>query len=366
MLYAYLFPFFFYLSLFSASTREAEFFSADHPAIRYTGRIDLHNPKEPVLVGSAATIEISFSGHECHMLLKKINPSGEHNWVSLELDGHYLGRLKLENDSLQSYPVLASKKRAKHILKIIKATEAQNGGIGFGGVECKSLMALPAEQKRSIEFIGNSITCGMGIEWKAVPCDSGLWYDQHNAYWAYGPRVARALNTRFMLSAVSGMGMYRNWNSPGPVMPDVYENLHLNKSDSLSWDFSRFRPDLVSICLGTNDFSEGDGINERLPFDSAQFVAKYISFVNTVYEKYPKAQICLLSSPMVAGEKGKLFINCLQAVQQHFNQQSDKKAIAVYDFTAFVPNGCGYHPDKADHQLIAESLLPFYRKVMGW
>lgn len=350
----------------SACKRVSRQFKPDHAEIRYAGRIDMAKPEEPVLISSASFVELSFSGDSCQVLLKNLN-AGEHNYVSLELDGEYWGRVRLESDSMMFHTIVASTAAEEHSLKIYKATEAQNGNIAFGGVKTMGLNALPEAPRRKIEFIGNSITSGMGIDWKEIPCDSGVWYDQHNAYWAYGPRVARELDASFMLSSVSGIGMYRNWNSLSPVMPDVYKNMYLNTDDSRPWTFSAFTPDLVSICLGTNDFSEGDGINERLPFDSTRFVDSYIDFVSTVYSKYPDAQLCLLTSPMVSGENGQLFVSCLMAVQQYFSEQRpDRKKIAVYDFESFSPQGCGHHPDKEDHQQMAANLVPFYREVMGW
>lgn len=359
-------PLLFLLLLSCGERKTIQIFPADHPEIRYSGRIDFENKKQPVLIGSASFVEVAFSGDSCQVWLKKLNPKGEHNYVSVELDGQYLGRIRLESDSLQPYTIDVSDPAKKHTLRIFKATEAQNGNVAFGGIRSEALQSLPSLPKRKIEFIGNSITCGMGIDWKEIPCDSGVWYDQHNAYWAYGPRVARKLNANFVLSSVSGIGVYRNWNSAGPVMPDVYENMYLN-TEGKKWNFSHFTPDLVSIALGTNDFSEGDGINERLPFDSAKFVARYIDFVKTVTAKYPDAQICLLTSPMVSGKNGDLFFLCLNAVKAYFkNNRPGGKAIAVFNFPRIAPHGCGYHPDKEDHKAMAEALVPFYKQVMNW
>lgn len=342
-------------------------FPADHKSIRYSGRIDFSNTKEPVLIGSAAFVELLFSGNSCEVLLKNLSPDGSHGYVSLELDGEYLGRLRLDGDSMKSFAIDAKSQASTHNLKIYKATEAQNGNIAFGGVNAQKLHKLPNEPSRTIEFIGNSITCGMGIDWEEIPCDSGAWYDQHNAYWAYGPRVSRALDSRFLLSSVSGIGMYRNWNGVGPIMPEVYDDLYLNKDGKKEWSDPAFNPDLVSICLGTNDFSDGDGVNERLPFDSAEFVTSYIQFVSKLYKRYPRTQVCLLTSPMVSGEKGKTFLGCLEAVKQHFSATMPEiKKISIFNFESLVPHGCGYHPDKKDHEEMAELLIPFYKEVMGW
>ena len=68
---------------------------------------------------------------------------------------------------------------------------------------------LPLSPKpvRRMEFIGNSITCGTGSDQSVVPCDKGVWQDQHNAYLSYGPAVARSFNAQWQLSAVSGIGL---------------------------------------------------------------------------------------------------------------------------------------------------------------
>src|SRR5690606_38403854 len=148
--------------------------------------------------------------------------------------------------------------------------------------------------------------------------------DQHNAYFAYGPRVARALDIDYMLSSSSGIGIYRNWNSDGPTMPDVYENRYLNTDSIQKWNFKNFSPDLVSICLGTNDLSDGDGIHPRLPFNTEIFTSTYIEFINLVYNYYPNVQIALISSPMVQGEKTNVLNKCLENIKKHFDDKKVK------------------------------------------
>lgn len=344
-----------------------ETYPADHELIRYSGRIDLSDPRAPVLISAASMVEIAFSGDSCQILLNKTNPSGERSYVSIELDGAYMGRIMLDQNSSTPYTVKADTEAKEHQLKIYKATEAQNGNVIFGGVRAQTLYQLPKSPTKYIEFIGNSITCGMGIDWKEIPCDSGSWYDQHNAYWAYGPRVARALDAQFVLSAVSGIGMYRNWNGEGPDMPEVYDNLYLNTENKAKWNPKKHNPDLVSICLGTNDFSDGDGTNERKPFDPRLFVNEYVAFVKRIYKRYPGTQVCLLTSPMVSGEKGKLFLDCLKSVKAKISKDlPDNKEIAIYNFDSVVPHGCSYHPDKDDHDKMAKLLIPFYKDVMAW
>jgi lysophospholipase L1-like esterase len=118
------------------------------------------------------------------------------------------------------------------------------------------------------------------------------------------------------MSSVSGIGIYRNWNNDGPAMPQVYEKADFHLNTQQSWDFTKYTPQVVSIALGTNDFSDGDGINARKSFDSAAFVNQYIQFVQLVKTKYPSAQIALLSSAMLHDRKRSLLQNCLMAVKE--------------------------------------------------
>lgn len=342
---------------------QTKIYKADASQIIYSGRIDRSSADGITLIGSASFASFKFKGDSCSIFLKNGAPDGLQNYIALEMDSKYLGRLRIESHSMEVYPVPVEQSSAQHILTVYKATEAQNGNIVFGGVVCHSLLNAPVLPEQSIEFIGNSITCGMGVDHKEIPCHEDQWYDQHNAFLAYGPRVARKLNVRYMLSSVSGIGIYRNWNSAGPTMPQVYENLYLNTDSSRTWDFAQFTPDIVSICLGTNDFSDGDGKKERLPFNAEAFTKHYIDFVQTVFNHYPHTKIVLLNSPMVTGEKNKIFIVCLKKVITHFSK-TDYKSIELFQFTDIMPHGCDTHPDAEDHRLMAEQLYPFYKGLL--
>ena len=338
-------------------------FNAGNENIKYSGRTDIISDSMVVLIGSASSAITKFTGDTCIIYLKNNTYENKQNYFVIELDGEYLGRTRIEGDSVISFPIKTKSDIDVHDLGIYKATEASNGNIIICGIECESLQKTEEKPEKSIEFIGNSITCGFGVDYDDIPCHTGEWYDQHNAYFAYGPVVSRMLDVNYMLSSVSGIGIYRNWNGEGPVMPVVYENRYLNLDTSKQWDFNRFKPDIVSICLGTNDFSDGDGIHERLPFDEKQFTQNYIDFVSKIYSHYPDAQIALLSSPMLSGEKNDLLIKCLRTVQEHFNEGKNKP-VEIFLFEGITPHGCDYHPDKNDEKIMAEQLYPFYKKLL--
>jgi len=244
-------------------------------------------------------------------------------------------------------------------------TEALTGPIFIEKITGAGLQALKEPEAPLIEFIGNSITCGAAADPSETPCGMGVYHDQHNAYYAYGPRVARALKTNFIISAVSGIGIYRNWNSDGPTMPQVYEKTDLQQDSHRAWDYKAYNPRIISIALGTNDYSHGDGRKPRLPFDSATFVSHYIDFVRLVKTQHPTARIVLLSSPMLNGAERTQLQNCLTAVKKNIDKQYPSgKRVVVFFFQPMHPRGCGYHPNVEDHGIMAEQLIPFFKKLL--
>ncbi|MGZ5248506.1 MAG: GDSL-type esterase/lipase family protein, partial [Flavitalea sp.] len=196
-------------------------------------------------------------------------------------------------------------------------------------------------------------------------CGQGEYLDQHNSYFAYGPRLARSLKVNYLVSGVSGIGIYRTWNKEFPSMPMVYKNARFQLKDDDSWDFSLYSPEVVSIALGTNDLSRGDGVNERQAFDSAHFVRKYISFIQSVKTVYPNAKIALLSSPMLKGDDRQILQGCLTTIKAHIDAlYPTSKPVATYFFKPMEARGCTGHPSVEDHAILADELKGFFEELL--
>lgn len=332
-------------------------------ALKPVGRFELNNQQELELISSAVHFGFSFEGTQCQLYATISNSTG-HNYLQYELDGVYQKRIRIEGN-VNSPITLTAATVGKHTVWIYKATEAHTGPIFIQKITGQNIKSLAKSSAPLIEFIGNSITCGAAADPSEVPCGTGEYHDQHNAYYAYGPRVARNMGVNFILSSVSGIGIYRNWNSDGPTMPQVYEKVDFQDNSNRSWNFNTYNPVIVSIALGTNDFSNGDGKKARLPFDSSAFVSNYIKFVKMVKSKYPNAQIALLSSPMTSGSSRILLQNCLIAVKANIDSSyALAKPVALYFFKPMQAKGCSGHPSVEDHAILANELVPFFKKLM--
>ena len=335
--------------------------------IHYSGRIDFSDPSKPRLSGSGSYIRVKFYGTSCSVDLCNENKDGGYGYISTIIDGDYQGRTRVEHEPV-TVDIVQDLAAGEHQLIICKDTEAQNGYLEFTGMRCGTLLPVTDLPAHKIEFIGNSITCGMGLDTEDIPCDQQqTWLDEHSAWLAYGPSTARQLDADWLLSSYSGIGLVRFWNKEGPTMGQFYDYLYLNPADSVKWDFSRYVPDLVSICLGTNDFSDGDGSYDRAPLDSAKYVNAYIKFIKGIRGNYPDAQICCLSSPMLTGEKDARIQRFLTAIVDHMRKvEGDAKVDKFFLAPGVYTHGCGNHPDLADHQKMTDQLVPFFKELMGW
>lgn len=326
----------------------------DHPFIQYTGRIDFTNPKIPRFWQPGVYFTIRFPGNYCYVILNdEVLWGKNHNYVEMIFDGKPVRiQTKAKKDTLGF--AFEANFQAVHTLTVCKNTEANIGYLELVGVLCEKLIDPLPKPERKIEFIGNSITCGTGADLSEIPCGKGVWQDQHNAYLSYGPVTARALNAQYHLSAVSGIGLMRSCCNMNITMPQVFDKVSM-RNDTINWDFKKYQPDVVTVCLGQND-----GIQ-----DSMAFCNNYLSFLKQLRGYYPKAEIICLTSPMADARLAVFMKKVLTSIVNTANQNGDKK-VTSYFFSKQYHNGCDSHPDLAEHQQIADELVGFIKKMMKW
>lgn len=328
------------------------FFPADHEAIRYTGRVDFSKPTLARFFQPGIYVDTRFWGSECRLIVHDQQLWGKQNYVSIIVDGQ-IQRLQTSG-AVDTILVAGGLSRDWHTLRIVKETEANIGWLALEGIVAEQLGKPAKRPERRIEFIGDSITCGASADDSEVPCGSGVWEDQHNAYLSYGPVTARQLKAEWHLSSVSGFGLIRSCCGMEEVLPPHYSSIDM-RGDSLAWDFSNYQADLVVICLGQND-----GIQ-----DSTAFCQAYINFIEQVNKHHPSAQILCLSSPMASPELAEVQRHQLGAVRQYFSS-AGRKDIDTYFFSEQFTNGCDFHPSVNDHFEIATLLSAYLEETLNW
>ncbi len=347
------------------SIQHQKVYQPDNQNIHYIGRIDFTDPLKPKLSSAGSYFRFRMRGTSCTLLLENQYEEPNHNYISVEIDGQYHKRIKVTQDTSR-YVIAENLPYGTHSILVCKATESFIGYIGLQGIQCKKIMKTRQYPVHAIEFIGNSITSGAEMDTAEFPCDSGVWHDRHNAYLAYGPLVARSLNASWVLSSISGMGLTRNWNNEGPGLPAFYDNLYLNDDSTKLWTAGIYSPELVTICLGTNDNSPGDGSYDRKPLDSSKYVNKYIDFVAHIRSRHPQSVICLINSPVFGGSDREIFNAYLESVVNSVRSATGDKKIFSFSYSSIYGKGCSGHPAREEHQQMANELLPYLRGITGW
>ena len=330
------------------------FFRADNPRIQYFGRIDNANPQVPRIWAPGVYIVAKFKGSNCQVLINDEAGGNNHNYLEIIIDGKNPYRIKLtQKENVIGVP--PGLNDGEHTLLICKDTESNIGYIDFIGIKCEKLLAPPAAPKRKIEYFGDSITSGTGMDLSVIPCGQGQWYDQHNAYMSYGAVTARNLDAQYHLTALAGVGLVHSCCNMDVVMPQIYDKVFL-RNDSIKWDFNKWTPNVVTICLGQNDGPKQD---------STVFCSAYVGLIKAIRSHYPKADIICLTSPMGDSTLTTVLKKYINAVAANLNSSGDHK-VYKYFFSRQCHKGCGGHPDLDEHQLIAAGLTAYIKKLENW
>jgi len=338
---------------FVQKSNELHFFSADNGLIQYVGRIDFSNKVRPRIWAPGVYIIARFNGSQCEVLMND-EVSGENNYNYLEIVvDNKPTRIKLTGKT-NVIKVAEGLADTEHSLLICKDTESNIGFIDLIGLKCEQLLPSPTQPERKIEYYGDSITSGTGMDLSVLPCDKGQWYDQHNAYMSYGARTSRNLHAQWHLTALAGVGLVHSCCQMNVVMPQIYDKVFL-RGDTIKWDFTQYQPDVLTICLGQNDGKQ----------DSVLFCTNYVKLLDNLRANNPKSTIICLTSPMADSSLTVILKKYLTGIVNQVCSTGDKN-IYKYFFSKQYHNGCGGHPDLDEHQLIADELTAYIKQVKGW
>lgn len=346
-------------------------FLADDKHVRTIGRSIFHNNIR-YLSWSCSAVEFVFSGTEitAEIWTDWVN---DEPWkgifqpfVAVFVNDETVPYKRFAiNEGSAVYSIYKNETAEAVKIRIVKLSEAAFSKIGISSISADTETAPTTPPARRIEYIGDSITCGFGIEGKSA--DEHFSTSTENPYINYASKTARSFGAECNLISWSGIGVYSSDTKTDEIndswiMPMLYDYTDIGIEGTLDikkhieWDFSSFAPDVIVINLGTNDNFYTKGIPERIE----GFKLAYEKFVRNIRVKNPNSHIiCTL---------GMMGAELYPAIEEAVKNLGDNKIYALEFDVQRNEDGIGSenHPNSVTHNKAAVRLAEKISEITGW
>ncbi|MCQ2591185.1 MAG: GDSL-type esterase/lipase family protein [Treponema sp.] len=233
----------------------------------------------------------------------------------------------------------------------------------------KNATITPAPEKSlKLEFIGDSITCGYGVD--DLVKENHFKVSTEDGTKSYAYKTAQNLNADFSMVSCSGWGVISGYSGDGTkqawgVMSKVYGKFGARGNSikgivpsTKDWDFATYTPDVVVINLGTNDASYTKGNPKKI----TEFTEAYTKFIKDIREKNPDAYIfCALG---IMGQD--LYGAIEDAVSVYQEESGDEKVTALKFNQQSMADGIAadWHPSEKTHAKAAKLLTEKIKLIL--
>lgn len=324
---------------------------------------------------SGSGVEFKFRGRRCEIKIggdsvaTSVNPDDEKNKARFAV---YLNGMRVIDNLVRGksrfYKIIESDGEVEAVITVVKLSEAAMSSVYISEINVDGVIEPTEEKEKFIEFIGDSITCGYGVDDEDENHDFSTATEDTTRAYAY--RTAKALDVDYSLVSYSGYGIISGYTGDGvrnekELVPPYYENPAFTYGDfgkikptELKWDFSRRQPDLILINLGTNDDSyclEDEAKRE-------EFCGLYKSFLKTVRSDNPDAKIvCSL------GIMTDRLCPYIERIVSEYSDETGDKNITSFRFDVQLPEdglAANYHPTARTHKKASEKLAAYLRTIL--
>jgi len=278
-----------------------------------------------------------------------VEPGAEH--LAVSIDGQVRAELDKTSAPRTTFGDLGP---GEHVVRLDKLTESQVGSARFLGFFVGSDgQALPPQaHARRIEFIGDSHTVGYGVRATKHDCTDAEVHDLTDTSLAFGPILARRLDADYRIVAFSGRGVVRNYNgvAAGEPLPALYSRLIPGQAAPSVDPADPWRPELIVIGLGTNDFSTPLHAGEPWADDAAlhaDYRRTYVTFIQGLAQRQPGARFLLIAGDSFAAD--------VEEVAKAVDTGAPGLATPVR-ITGMDLQACHWHPSVADQKMMADRL----------
>lgn len=344
--------------LFAIAFQAVAQIAANDSRVVYFGRTAVENGAVS-FDWSGTTVKLKFKGTKLEMLCSDTKADYFNLWVDKAASAKEDRVIKVAG-AQQSITLVSGLKKGVHEVILQKRTEGEQGCFTLSSFSTDGeLLQADGLKQRHIECIGDSYTCGYGTE--SASRDDPFLAETENCNLAYGFILGRFFDAEVNLVSHSGRGIARNYDDFGSFQ-DTMTNKYSQTFDEASakgWDQASagFKPDIVIIYLGTNDFSTG-----KQPTISA-WCANYIELLKKVRANHgPDVPVLCVASK--ADERMAEYVKT--AVERSGIENLSWTAIydAAHNDTSEL--GASWHPNYQGQRKVAACMAPYVSTLTGW
>jgi lysophospholipase L1-like esterase len=329
--------------------------------VHFVGRFDVRDPAGPRFAWPGTALVAAFTGTGLDV---RLHDSGT-NFFSVVIDDKPATTLPTSRAS-DTYTLASGLSPGRHTVVLTKRTEAAAGVVQFQSLQPSggALVPSPAPFARHIEYIGDSITSGLGILGAGPTCRATFANEDETM--AFGALAAARFHADASVIAYPGGGLYRNAQGfDRDAMPWLFGRTLPDDRTSV-WGFPAPPPDVVVIQLGTNDFERGD---PGFPFQQA-----FVDLFKRLRVLYPNAYLIAALSPMLsdtdppgAVHRTKARAHIQTAVRQRAGEGDARVSYVEFDEQSAKDGyGCNKHPSFKTQQRMAVKLAAAIHALTGW
>ena len=326
---------------------------------------------------SGSGAEFAFHGSRCVVTIAGDDNASPDKRDELARIAIYVDGLRVVDQMIDamemSFTVLDEAVARDVTVRIVKLSETAMSTCSVRAIavdDPDGIRPTPARARR-IEFIGDSTTCGYGVDDEVAEHHFSTTTEDVTRAYAY--RTAELLGADYSMVSISGYGIISGYTATGEEkvtaqqLPKFYGKLGFSygtfrkeNAASVEWDFSAFQPDLIVVNLGTND----DSYTLDDPERREEYRAAYVEFLRVVRRNNPDAVIlCALG---IMGDR--LYPMVERAVQDYMAATGDTNIHAMKFDVQKASDGyvADWHPTAVTHGKAAERIAREIRRIMGW
>ena len=325
--------------------------SYTHESIRLTGRWDVRNPRYAETTTTGSYIEFAFEGRLASAIFDIEQNAAPllHLWI--QVDGGAMIEAPIDR-----YLRVTAQTDGTHVCRIIYkgGTEVDRrwylpltGKVSFVGVITEKPITIGVDNRKTIEFVGDSITEGVLIDTDYygdgephtyIDLIRRIYQDDVCATYAW--LTAEKLNLRPIFMGYGAVGTTRAGQGKVPAVTESYP---YNFDGS---PISRPEPDVILINHGANDRNAPEAL----------YLEKYEELLDLIRKINPNAKVISLSAFCGAHH---------EALGNMISDYNQKHACSVgfIDSNGWVPVE-PLHPMRDGHQTITEHLTPILEKLI--